>query len=143
MAEITQASQEAPPEEIQAESRGLTGGYLLSFGLVAALLGLLAWGLIKVQRGPVDRGMAPDFTLTSFDGETLTLSELRGQVVVINFWASWCPPCRMSVDQESAPAQTVWEGITYYFCANGCREDFLKAPDRYRPSVLAQGDARK
>ena len=37
---------------------------------------------------------APDFTLMDLQGKTWTLSELKGQVVFINFWATWCPPCR-------------------------------------------------
>lgn len=36
----------------------------------------------------------PDFTLTSLDGEDITLSDLRGKKVVLNFWATWCPPCK-------------------------------------------------
>jgi cytochrome c biogenesis protein CcmG/thiol:disulfide interchange protein DsbE len=38
--------------------------------------------------------LAPDFTLATLDGQTTTLSQLRGRPVIINFWASWCPPCR-------------------------------------------------
>lgn len=40
------------------------------------------------------RVMAPDFTGTEFDGTSITLSSLRGKVVVLNVWASWCAPCR-------------------------------------------------
>ncbi|MEW6102946.1 MAG: TlpA disulfide reductase family protein [bacterium] len=39
----------------------------------------------------------PDFTLPTIDGETLTLSELSGKVIILDFWATWCPPCRMEI----------------------------------------------
>lgn len=40
---------------------------------------------------------APDFSVALFDGSHLTLSELRGRVVLLNFWATWCPPCRQEL----------------------------------------------
>lgn len=46
--------------------------------------------------------IAPDFTVKMIDGKKITLSELRGKVVLVTFWATWCPPCReeMSHMQE-------------------------------------------
>jgi len=79
-------------------------GVMVAFILLFALLSLLAWGLVKSRRGPVESGLAPDFTLTGFDGKMVTLSKLRGQVVIINFWASWCQPCR----QEAAYLEQTW-----------------------------------
>jgi cytochrome c biogenesis protein CcmG/thiol:disulfide interchange protein DsbE len=80
------------------------GGVTIVLAVVLALLGLLAWGLIKSQKGPVDSGVAPDFTITGYDGQTVTLSDLSGKVVIINFWASWCPPCR----EEAAYLEQTW-----------------------------------
>lgn len=105
MMESLQVKEETPQAELRTiQSRRLRGGTILAFSLVLALLGLVGWGLKKAQGGPLQSGMAPDFSLTGFDGREVTLSELRGQVVVVNFWASWCQPCR----QEAAYLENTW-----------------------------------
>lgn len=74
----------------------------------AALLGLLAlvgFGLVRAQQGPVAVGSrAPEFELRTFDGQIVDTRALRGQVVVINFWASWCRPC----EAEAAELEQAW-----------------------------------
>jgi cytochrome c biogenesis protein CcmG/thiol:disulfide interchange protein DsbE len=80
-------------------------GALIAWVSLLFLLGIVGISLLKAQQGPVRIGsQAPNFTLTTFDGEEITMDELRGKVVVVNFWASWCKPC----EQEAAELEEAW-----------------------------------
>jgi cytochrome c biogenesis protein CcmG, thiol:disulfide interchange protein DsbE len=71
----------------------------LKLAIAAVLLGASATplGAAMSRDAPVIGQPAPDFQLTLMDGSHVRLSELRGQVVVLNFWATWCVPCRVEL----------------------------------------------
>jgi peroxiredoxin len=62
---------------------------ILLLALVSLSLTVCAYG----QSGE----KAPDFSLTGMDGSSISLEEIKGNVIFINFWATWCPPCRQEI----------------------------------------------
>lgn len=106
---------------------------------VVVLIGLVIWGLYDVggskSKSPdampnsagvstnTDQGqqltvglekgnLAPDFELRTVDGKAMKLSGLRGKKVIVNFWATWCPPCRLEMpEMEKFYTKNKNEGI--------------------------------
>jgi cytochrome c biogenesis protein CcmG/thiol:disulfide interchange protein DsbE len=90
--------EEAAPEQPTARRTRVT--ILWTLTVIASLSALFAWGLRRGDPRELPSVLvgrrAPDFSLRLMDeGERIRLSDFRGQVVVINFWASWCTACRL------------------------------------------------
>ena len=77
--------------------------------VVLILLAAVLFGLLAVQActpssaSAVSVGKpAPDFTLVDLEGNQISLSDFRGETVFVNFWATWCPPCRAEMPEIEA-----------------------------------------
>jgi cytochrome c biogenesis protein CcmG/thiol:disulfide interchange protein DsbE len=97
---------ETPSESIvEQPQRTLSPAWIAAGVIGLVVLVLLGYALIGVTSDPPQVGSpVPDFALTALDGSPMNLSEQRGKPVVVNFFASWCAPCR----EEAAALEQTW-----------------------------------
>lgn len=136
------ASEPAPTRERRGPRR-----LILAAWLMAGVAAIVAFLTVSVGRpsGPVDTPIvgrpAPAFDLQTLDGQRVSLADLRGSPVVLNFWASWCIPCR-----EEAPLLTAAAGnyrpeglrilgVVYQDSAENAR-DFMARYGQTYPGLL-------
>lgn len=139
---MTEPATDAATEE---KLRGKVTSTILGVAVVAFLL-LLSYGLLSgPESGPLSEGPAPDFNLRLFDGSQLSLSSLHDRVIVVNFWGSWCEPCR----EEAPILERVWQeyrsqGMTFigiaYKDTEGKARAFLDEFDITYPNGLDPGN---
>ena len=97
-------------------------------GVSAAPPGSTTQGAIPA---PKEGFLAPEFSLETLAGGRITLNELRGQVIVLNLWASWCPPCRAEMPAMQAVYETYRDQGLVILAINATNQDSLSAAQAF------------
>jgi thiol-disulfide isomerase/thioredoxin len=143
---VTQPVMTPPPEvppPPPARHRGeFASKLLLGLTAVFGLAGLLYLGVMEAQRSKLvpDGAASPSFQMERYNGGKLALSELRGKVVMLDFWATWCPPCQEEMPSLVKLAKE-YESQGLVFVAASRDDDDVKEEvvtqfiDRYLPDL--------
>lgn len=95
----------------------------------------------------IEQKTAPDITVTALDGTALKLSSLKGKVVLLNFWATWCPPCREEIPSmmklNSAMSGKPFQMLAVSIDEGGkpSLEEFFKSTGFTLPTYMDQANA--
>jgi len=118
--------------------------------LLRAAIGLLAMALVYVIYAAIHEPIveagdnAPDFTVTTDAGRAVSLSKFGGKLLVLNFWASWCPPCVEETPSLSAFAQQYADKgvVVLAVSVDKDPEAYRKFVEKYHPSFLTARDLK-
>lgn len=91
---------------------------MLTRGVIPTILLLLMMSLADAADGPLALPKAPSFTLPGLDLKVHRLSDYVGKVVVVNFWASWCVPCRLELPSMNNAARILRDDPIVWLAVN-------------------------
>jgi len=116
-----------------------TTNIIIAMAVVAGLLGFGLGGWLSMERSDVLRSgeRYEDFQIPDLDGRQRRLSELEGRVIVLNFWATWCPPCVRELPMLSSVETRLSErGLSIVGVAEDNADDVRAFLERYPTSYL-------